>query len=359
MSGATFSQLWSTFYEQAINVAESGSSSPSDSSAPSDPQHKRRVIATLDGLVKIVFGLDTQRKAAVVSYGDGALELIVALTRSTNVFIEGRRADDDNDDGSQLLTSSFKAIKACVVRNPVGRSRLRSAGFFELTDDALSNNNNTQLVEEILTSLAAACLGDDLNALQASLQLRGYIDHAESLSAEGNAAGLKQKVAYLRALFDAVSKEQEGLIKEISDTHKDFFSDVRKSEIELKNGNKAVSKEDFEAALFHYDQALERVGPENFSTDSGLLNSLRCQLYWNRANVRFKLERAEDALDDINVLLRNEVPSDIAASVQKLKEKTLSALGRDQEAKEAAGKALVFNPQDEELREKMTDLNTS
>lgn len=363
MSGASITQLWSTFYDKAVEVAEEASGDSSDEGgtktapiAPSDPQHKQRVVAALDGLVQIVFGLDTNIKAAVVSHGDGALELIVALTRSTDVLRQGGRSvgTERTDADTQILTSSFKAVKACVVRNPVGRSRMRSAGVFELTDEALANNNDAPLVEEILTSLAASCLGDDLNALQASLQLRGHVDRAESLTADGS-AGLKQKVAYLRSLFDATVKEYEDLIATISNSQRDFFADIKTAEMGLRSGNLAVQEEKFESALSHYDRTMECVEAESLKSATKLLNSLRCQVYWNRANVRFKLEKTEDALDDLEQLLQNEVPADIKGFAEKLRSKILGALGRDEEAREAAGKALVVDPLDEELQKSLAD----
>ena len=70
----------------------------------------------------------------------------------------------------------MKAIKSCVVRNPSGRCRCRSSGVFGLLGDMLNqqlliekeetNEKNAVLLEEIFTTLAAVCLGDDLNALQ-------------------------------------------------------------------------------------------------------------------------------------------------------------------------------------------------
>uniref|UniRef100_A0A7S4MYP4 Uncharacterized protein n=1 Tax=Odontella aurita TaxID=265563 RepID=A0A7S4MYP4_9STRA len=190
--------------------------------------------------------------------------------------------------------------------------------------------------------------------MQASVQLRGHVDRAASL-ADGSAEGLKQKTSYLRALFDAVTKEQKEFIEVISVSQRDFFSDVKIAELELRNGNKAVGEEKFEVALSHYDRAMDRIETKNFQSATKLLNSLCCHVCWNRANVRFKLGQSEEALSDIDVLLQNEVPADIAGCAQKLRANALRALGRDQEAQEAAGKALVINPGDKELRERMAN----
>jgi hypothetical protein len=141
----------------------------------------QKIMITLDTITKLIFGLSANRKAQVVVHGGGAIELIVGLVRASKVL------ELDNDEmyvtalSKPIILSSLKAIKTCVLRNPAGRCRCRSANVFEFLKDILNaivkdfsgnkeqdndDDDNKLLVEQVFTTLAAICLGDDLNALQ-------------------------------------------------------------------------------------------------------------------------------------------------------------------------------------------------
>jgi len=76
-----------------------------------------------------------------------------------------------------IVLSSLKAIKTSVLCNVEARCRYRSAGVFSYLKDILdvilkggeqeeNDAEDKMLVEQVFTTLAAICLGDDLNALQ-------------------------------------------------------------------------------------------------------------------------------------------------------------------------------------------------
>ena len=162
---------WSKFYKAASTLSKS---SPSQ-----DSQLTSRIQITLTSMTQILFGLDPNQKSKVVTHGSGALELIVKLMNISQV-LEQKGASQQQQPSPEvcksIILSSLKAIKTCVVRNPVGRSRCRSANVLPLLQTILVrylHPGEEAMVEEALTTLAATCLGDDLNALQVSCSKAG------------------------------------------------------------------------------------------------------------------------------------------------------------------------------------------
>ena len=150
MESEGFKILWNTFRDKAIKVADE----PNDTNVYHD-----KVISLLDTLQKLIFGLDEGRKTIAVK--NGALELIVKLS-------------DTLPSSDRVVMSALKATKSCVIKNPTGRQYCRSAGTLKWMKTTLQTSvaqrdvSKAALVEENITTLAAICLGDDLNALQVS-----------------------------------------------------------------------------------------------------------------------------------------------------------------------------------------------
>ena len=123
-------------------------------------------------MTQILFGLDSNQKSQVVTHGSGALELIVALVNTSQVLeTEKEGAQSSEETCKSIIMSSLKAIKTCVVRKPVGRIRCRSAQVLPLLKKIVIqylHPGEVTMVEEAMTTLAATCLGDDLNALYVS-----------------------------------------------------------------------------------------------------------------------------------------------------------------------------------------------
>ncbi len=173
--------LWAKFYDQACTLLSAteekllGGDSKVEN-AEITKLHQRIMIA-LDTITKLTFGLGETKKAQVVVHGNGTIELIVGLVRSSQVLNDVKMTSLSKP----LILSSLKALKTCVLRNPAGRCRCRTAGVFSFLKDILNiiqgksdtqkeNAENKLLVEQLYTTLAAICLGDDLNAFQVSVE---------------------------------------------------------------------------------------------------------------------------------------------------------------------------------------------
>ena len=152
---------WAKFYTSASDLA---SSFPVNE--PVDKTLHTRLQITLDTLTQILFGSDSKQKAQIVTHDKGALYLIVSLVNASRVLDSSSVEETTRN---KIIMSSLKAIKTCVVRNPIGRRYCRSAGILPLLQRILNHyvtSTDSIMVEEALTTLAATCLGDDLNALQ-------------------------------------------------------------------------------------------------------------------------------------------------------------------------------------------------
>ena len=176
--------LWSKFYIQACTLLTTTRETLSENEKNNDITNKKlnddeltklhqRIMITLDTTTKLIFGLGATKKAQVVVHGDGTIELIVGLVYASNVL----KDPNATPLSKPIMLSSLKAIKTCVLRNPAGRCRCRSAGVFSFFKDILDaildggkekDAEDALLVEQVFTTLAACCLGDDLNALQVS-----------------------------------------------------------------------------------------------------------------------------------------------------------------------------------------------
>lgn len=209
-------QLWAKFYlsacvlltktKETLDNKDSNKSNDSDKSNEDLMKLHQKIMITLDTTTKLIFGLGATKKAQVVVHGGGAIELIIALVRASKVLEVNNGSDDDNENNGDndndnnaatalskpIVLSSLKAIKTCVLRNPAGRCRCRSAGVFAYLKDVLdvilgcgekkegdesgeekvADPEDKLLVEQVFTALAAICLGDDLNAVQVSELVR-------------------------------------------------------------------------------------------------------------------------------------------------------------------------------------------
>ena len=171
--------LWSKFYDQACSLLYTTQKKLLGEESKVDEEEMtklhQRIMITLDTITKLTFGLGATKKAQVVVHGDGAVELIVALVRSSQVLNDTYKTPLSKP----IILSSLKALKTCVLRNPAGRCRCRTAGVFSFLNDVLDmiqggdnmykqDAEDKLLIEQLYTALAAICLGDDLNAFQVS-----------------------------------------------------------------------------------------------------------------------------------------------------------------------------------------------
>ena len=138
--------------------------------------HRQRIVNMLDAMTKVIFGLDETKKAIATVYGEGLLELTMKLMESAQVLYPPQQDTVDLVWFDAACKSGVKMVKCCVILNKVGRKQCRSAGIFDFLQAVLSTFLDRKdpeaaafMVEETLTTLAAICLGDDLNALQVSI----------------------------------------------------------------------------------------------------------------------------------------------------------------------------------------------
>lgn len=310
--------------------------------------HREKVVAILSGMTKIVFGVDENKKAIAVTYGDGCLELTMKLMESCQLDHQEQQSSEEEQD---VWRSGLKMCKCSVVRSKVGRTRCRAAGILEFLHQVLStflHEGNASMVEEALTTLAAICLGDDLNALQAAVQLRHYVDRASIRFPDHET--MHQKTHYLTMLFDVVEQEQASLLQ--TTMVQDFFDKIALAEVELRRGMETQRQQQYEESQGHYTRALDEL--QSLENSTVLLDSLWCQLYQGRASVRLKLCQWDGALEDTHAIL--ELNEQVTAA-HVLKANILEDMGKVDEAKEALAKAIVANPQDEALLSQLERLN--
>lgn len=356
-------QLWSKFYMKAINLTSKQAMEESKSTKEDIAKHHNQsVIVTLDTITKLIFGLEGSQKGKVIVFGGGALELILALVHSSNALSSTSTStlQDDKEESRNICSSSVKAIKTCVVRNPVGRCRCRTAGVSAFLKDildafmmkeSLSDSDlkaNALLVEDVITALAAICLGDDLNALQACTQFRPYLTKATKIYP--NESSMNQKITYLQNLFEAIEKEQSKLLKHLQkeQKHSQFIQNITDAEINVRTAFGHVQDEKYQKAEQHYNHAIVLI--DSYSKFTKLFDPLVVEIRCKRAKISLELNRPEKCLEDTTILLENQSESTHArAQVLKLHAKALIALNRVQDGKKTLGKLQIICPQDDEV----------
>jgi len=173
LDSAGFAKLWKSLYDPSLALSNT-LLSQDDSLA----QHRQQVMHMLQAMSKIIFGVDEGKKSIAIVYGLGCLELCMKLVASAQVgYLEGETNDTTilqfSHEGEAVWRSGLKVVKCSVIKCKVGRARCRKARVFDFIKTLLEifleyddNRHAASLVEECMTTLAAICLGDDLNALQ-------------------------------------------------------------------------------------------------------------------------------------------------------------------------------------------------
>jgi hypothetical protein len=126
----------------------------------------------LNRLTAHLFGLDESLKQKATN----ALDLIIQLVHSSVVDVGTAVAVQDQAVSQPISLAALKSIKSCIIRNPAGRNACRAAGVFPfLHSTMLHHAEDPILVEEAMTTLAAMCLSNDLNALQVSQVVLSFV----------------------------------------------------------------------------------------------------------------------------------------------------------------------------------------
>ena len=325
----------------------------------------KQTMTLLTTIVKLVFGLDETKKTFVVQHDRGALWLVLALAN----------LNDSIRDDNAVTQMAIKAIRCCVVKNPAGRSRCRpevlewvQATTENLLEKVQSNDktkmdSSAVLMEEAMTTLAAICMGDDLNALQASIRMRELVN--EAVATFPNQAGLQQKLAYLGALFDAIEKEQADLLTTVANDRASMVEAIQKAELlcrpQGQEPNDTKKESTNETVLSLLTTTIDSLGV--YRSHTKLLDSLLLSLHAQRCDVRATTDW-EGLLVDAEACLALQASTALPSSgsvssplvYHKLRAKALHGLGRNDDAREALGKAVLMQPQDKELQEMMEAL---
>jgi hypothetical protein len=343
-------ELYNNFYAQALRIVAAPESNDDD-------ELNRKIIITLDTLTKLIFGCDATIKAKLVLHGAGALELIMGLVQKPSVV----KSDAKTLQAIQM--SALKAVKTCVLRNPAGRSRCRSAQVYKFIGKVLEEQEvagtkkkpspNASLTEEAFTTLAATCLGDDLNALEASVIFRPFIKKAKEHFSD--VSSMQQKILYLETLFAAVEKEQEKLLQK---GKKDglgmdsFFKNVVECESNIRTGYSHLQDAKYSMSFKHYNHAMNLILP--YVEYTSLLDPLILEIRTRRAYAALEAAKYEDCVQDTCILLEGkDVRSEeTRAQLLQLKGQALIKMGRHDEGKETLAKWKILCPQggnDEEI----------
>mmetsp|Transcript_10650 Transcript_10650/g.17624 ORF Transcript_10650/g.17624 Transcript_10650/m.17624 type:complete len:553 (-) Transcript_10650:180-1838(-) len=401
----SFASLWKEFYAKGMEVfvgvdlrvvhqqqqqqqQKLNNNTMHDEYPYNNNSHDDKVKVLLHSLTTLLLGLDDQKKAFAVSHG--ALELIVKCCCINN-------KSNNNTVTTGLRRMGLKAITSCVVRNPVGRANCRQAGVFRLLSIVLSttsmettasqsssssnddrDDDALETLEETMNTLAAVCLGDSLNALQATILYKATIASAIQVYPKETHASLHQKLAYLQALMTQMETEQNNLLDSCynSDDNKKtswLFETIETAELHVLEGIQKQRCQRWREAETLYTRSLTAVTSRHIAPHTTLLNDFVATIRDNRSSTRLKQMDWHGALLDIDAcLLQQQDSSAIQLSsstttvvrIRALHARRVDALqelGRLPEAVEALGKALLLmrgeNPRrDAVLLRKMNQL---
>jgi tetratricopeptide (TPR) repeat protein len=362
-----FAKLWKSLYDSAVALlAKEGG----------DEHHRQEITIILQAMSQVIFGVDEGKKAIAICYKQGCLQLCMKLVESAHVVYplntRTRKIDTDSVAESPKLTNeqdavwrgALKLIKCSVIRCNVGRTKCRTAGVFDFFQALLvtflpaptTDRNVALLMEECMTTLAAVCLGNDLNALQASVQLQPYVTQAATRYPQEDFGSMHQKIHYLLTLFNIIKKDEAALLACIDiDT---FFSEIAQAEQLLWEGETSLLGRQYEKALEQYTTALETITAAlNGNTTTKLLNDIIRSLYEKRATVNLELNRYDEALADANALLELKPETSSIARAHSLRAKIFQEMGQVEQAQEALAAAILASPQDESLQAQLKRLS--
>ena len=346
-AGASRFDMFSKFYTQAYALA----TIPNDKKSTKEDDKKlhQRILITLDTITKLTFGLDGANKSKMVLHGAGVLELVIALTEKSN-------ANAFSGEGSQksVQIAALKAIKTCVLRNAAGRSRCRLAGIPEFVNHVLDTailTSDAALAEEAFTALAATCLGDDLNALKASTEVKSTIRKAKEVFPKSDFESMHQKTLYLETLFEAIVKEQAKLLRKIKTANtstENFFKNLVESEQNIRVGYTHFQDSKYALSVKHYNHAMKLLTP--FINDTNLLDDYVLEIRSKRAPAELEVGDTKSCLEDTRILLEHKDAKAFGgrAGLLKIHGKALIKAGEVIDGKETFAKLKILCPEDDD-----------
>ncbi|CAB9502569.1 expressed unknown protein [Seminavis robusta] len=274
-----------------------------NNAAPMDPQAVlSQFQSILFSLRKLLSSLDQSTKEHACK--NGAISIIVKMAN----FVLQQDASLPNSNQQKFLSLVCKSLQTCVFQNPAGRAVCRREGVFRLLHRiAVSVSAKTpaeastmalELLEDAFTSLAAICLGDDLNAVLAALQLGEVVqDHLNQKVANdnSNSSSLDQTLRYLQKLFQVIRKEQSQLLEHYQ--AQQVLETILEAEQDLHSGNLRLRNRQWTQAETAFHRALQ--SSYRFEEHTTLLDELLVRLLDGRSDARLHLEDLDGVLQDV------------------------------------------------------------
>lgn len=283
-----FVAIWGEFYDKAVASVTSYKDEPEDI-------QRQQALKLLNNFHRSIFALDQEKKSAAVNYGGGGLELILSIVSTINAR---------NDE--QVIIAVLKSLRSCVVNNPIGRSRCRRAGVFDYVGDIMEaclEGEKKKVTEEVLTTFAAMCLGDDLNALQGALLYKETIQKLSSAypSPMVKPSNTTNMCTYLLTLFSKTLADLPNSTPLPHSASLTFFSTFTRVEKISAQAGEALLAQQFGFAEGQYTNAIKAILAVTCREDKRLSKFVAptvSRLYSDRAICRLETGYAESALND-------------------------------------------------------------
>ena len=161
---------------------------------------------------------------------------------------------------------------------------------------------------ESVTTLAAVCLGNDLNALVASIQFKHTMESALQFqkttrgtigTSSSTTSRLDQMLTYLQKLFRVIQSKQQSLLENFcpESNYDNLLGRIERAEKELHTGIQLQANHQWSQAETAFSRALDLV--IDMAPHTNLVDGLQIDLLDRRSTVRLELEDWQGVLDDL------------------------------------------------------------
>jgi len=204
--------------------------------------------------------------------------------------------------------------------------------------------------------------------IQASTQFKPFMEKTQSIynkeSSGQQQSSLDQKIQYLQTLFSTIEEEQSKLLSHLENSkstnvYQDFIRNINNAEKDVRYGYSNLKAKSYKQAENHYNQASKLIGP--YLDHTSLFDPLIVEIRMRRSVIYFETDKLNECLADTTYLLEQERLGESSSmtrvTVLKLHAKTLTKMGRNDEAKETLGKLSILCPEDQDITTMMKALD--
>ena len=184
-------------------------------------------------------------------------------------------------------------------------------------------------------------------------------------------SSLDQKILYLERLYTSIDQQESKLLDYLqkqqqttnsnntdNDEYETFIQNTNNAEKNIRYGYANIQSKNYNQAENHYNLSMKLISP--YLEYTKLFHPLEIEIRIKRAKVYHELKLSDKCLLDTTYLLEQERLGEsapmITITVLKLHSKALSAVGRDEEARESLGKLKILSPEDAEVMSLMEKL---